>query len=331
MLKALGFLNANSALITENTEGEHYCELDCQNTPENSKYFKKGVIISVTGEHGGAFRIGAPIKTNRKLKAKCYSLFYDTDNYIISSLPLINVTVSEALEAIKNSCDREVPFQFYTDFPDDVEISLNFKNITLKEALMQLKEEVAGYYAETGLNITLYQSLGKNSGTVLRYAENIKGITVSENWDNVCTKLKAMTDYNDTIYEKWYESETQYNSIYAKIIEFDLTPFIDIPGGLQLPPPTPEVILSKLDEQANKYLAEHSKPIINYNIEAHIKTAIHIWDICKVIYPKLSINSELQVIETKWDGVSQRYESAQFGTLLPSITGLYSRLGGMEE
>lgn len=327
--KVLGFLDATSALITENVEGDFYCELECKNTAENSKYFKKDILIRVTGEHGNVFRIGAPTKTSGKLKAKCFGLFYDTENYIISSLVLENVTVSVALERMAAACDSVVPFEFLTDYPDDITVSLAFEDVTLKVALEELKKQVGGYYVTTPTQISLRKTIGKNNGTVLRYADNVISFSATEDWSEVCTKMKPIGKDGITLDEVYLESETQYDVPYTKVKEFEQD--IEIEGDIndsQFSAAVKLALKSDLKSQAEEYLATHSKPTVNYDIEAHIKTPVHIGDICQVIYPKLSVNSELQVIETKWNGVSHRYESVQFGTLLPSINGLYSRLGG---
>lgn len=327
--KVIGFLDATSALITENTDGDRYCELECKNTAENSKYFKKDILIRVTGEHGGVFRIGAPIKTGGKLKAKCLSLFYDTENYIISSLVLENVTVAVALERMATACDGTVPLKFLTGFPNDITVTLEFKDVTLKTALKELQKQVGGHYIESERLITLYQNIGKNNGTVLRYADNVISFSATEDWSEVCTKIKPIGKDGITLDEVYLESETQYDVPYTKVKEFEQD--IEIEGDIndsQFSAAVKLALKSDLKSQGEEYLATHSKPTVNYDIEAHIKTPVHIGDVCQVIYPKLSVNSELQVIETKWNGVSHRYESVQFGTLLPSINGLYSRLGG---
>ncbi len=327
--RVLGFLDANRALITENVDGECYCELECKNTADNTKFFKKGVVIQVTGEHGNMFRIGSPIKTGGRLKAKCLSLFYDTENYIIDSLVLENVTVSVALQKMASSCDSVVPFEFDTDFTDDITVSLTFQNVTLKAALEELKNQVGGHYVTTPSQIRLNATFGKNNGTVLRYGDNVVSFTSTEDWSEVCTKIKPVGKNGITLDKVYLQSETQYDVPYTKVIEFEQD--IEIEGNENdLPFSELEKLALKtnLKFQAEEYLKNHSKPTVNYDIGAHIKTPVHTGDICQVIYPKLSVNNELQVIETKWDGVSHRYESVQFGTLLPSINGLYSRLKG---
>lgn len=316
-----------SVLVIKGIDNTLYCDLECLYTPEAAELVKEGNIIKVTGKHGGLFRIKNPVISGTRLKARCYSLFKDAENYIIQHLALSNSTVTAAMEALKATCGTECPLELSTDFPDDVTVTYEFTNTTLAEALETLQELTGGYLYTRNERITLRQSLEKHINNELRYADNIKKFKKTENWSEVCTKIMPIGKDGIMLDEIYLESATQYDIPYTKKIEFEQELEVDDAVDVPISPEVYELALkTNLKHLANAYLEEHSEPDITYEIEAHITFDVDIGNTLPLIYPKLKVNKEMQVIEIQWDGVSQKYKSIKFGKPLPTITGLYVKL-----
>lgn len=321
----IGFLHPHIAIVTKDMSNTLYCDIECYCTAENKTFFKEGAIIGIDGVHGGTFRIKNPISTGTRLKARCCSLYDDAKYHTIQSLILDNEPVSTALEKAIEACDSKPILKVYTDFSDDVTVNCTFTNTTLSAVFESLAELTGGFLKTEASTINLLQSLGKTHSQELRYGSNIKSFKKIEDWSNVCTKIMPIGNDGIMLDEIYLESETQYETPYTRIVEFEQD--FEVDDGITIGAPLYNLALkTNLKSLATAYLDAHVEPDISYEIEAYIDFDIDVGDILPVRYPKLSVAKDVQVQELQWDAIAKKYKSVKFGKILPTITGLYKDL-----
>lgn len=145
------------------------------------------IIVANTPQGEQAFRITNVEHTRKKISAKCYHVFYDSQNYLISDSYVVDKNCNDALDHLNNATDNTSPF---TTVSDITEIN-SFRCVrkSLYEAIQTVLERWGGHLVRDNYTIAIMNAIGKDNGVVVRYAKNLKEINCEYNWDNVVTKL----------------------------------------------------------------------------------------------------------------------------------------------
>src|SRR5690606_11322971 len=116
---------------------------------------------------------------------------------------------------------------------------------SLYDAVHDLAKAYGGYVVPDGLQIGIYSSLGADKGVTIRYGKNLKGISATENWDNVCTKLLPIGHEGIELPEKYVEADVQYDIPYSRTIRFNPSMGVDVMDE--------EALIEDLRAQAEEY------------------------------------------------------------------------------
>ena len=175
------------AKVHKEDNGDYYLDLECG--LEYVDFIVEGNIIVVDLPQGmDAFRIHNVTKTDKKITTRCWHLFYDSENYLIENYSAAQeIDCDTMLEAVNG--ETVLPSPFYTSADVSGSYKYECKYTSLYAAIIQILNMFGGHLVRDRWNIAINQSTGQDNGVVVRYGKNIKEISCSENWNDVCTRV----------------------------------------------------------------------------------------------------------------------------------------------
>ena len=297
-----------------------YFELELESGLEYIDYIKPNNIIVVNtpqGEQG--FRVRQVEATRTKIKALCKHLYYDSDNYLIADSYVVNKNCNDALDHLNNATDTLSPFTTLSD----VNTVNSFRCVrqSLNEAISTVLDRWGGHLVRDNFNIQIRSSIGQDNGVTIQYKKNLKEISVSYDWSNVCTKLLPVGKDGFTLDSLYVYSEVQYDNVYTKTVSFeqdiDRDNYSDDEHYLA-------ALRDDLTAQATKYLEVSQYPAVNYTLNANMDKITDIGDTVVVYDERLGITLEAHVLAFEYDCILERYTSIEFGTFSASLSNLLS-------
>ena len=319
------------AEITKVDNGDYYLELE--DILDNSEYYQKGLIIRVPTPWGvQGFRCDNPSIRNNRILCKAWHLSYDSKNYIINSSSAVEKNCNDAINHYNGSTDSTSPFTVISD------ISYTTTSIMERKSLFEVFTELisednyGGHWYRDNFNFGIMSTIGQDRGVVLAYNKNITDIEVSENWDNVCTKLLPYTTYGDqtiTLEQGCVElTEPLYDIPFTKVLKFEHN--LEKAEGK-----TDEEFIAEIKDwlydEAVKYLQANKEPQVNYSVSANIDNVSDIGDTIIVKHPKYKRDIPTSVISLKYDVISERYVSVEFGNFKKEVKNLTKEIASVAQ
>ena len=307
------------AEITKIDNGDYYIELE--DTLENLEYYQKGLIIRASTPWGNqGFRCDNPIIKNNRVTCKAWHLTYDAKNYLIKDSYAVDKNCNDALNYFNDNTDITSPFDVSSDITEIVSTRV------IRQSLFDVFEQFigadkyGGHWVRDNFSFGIKASVGQDRGVVLAYQKNIYDIEVSENWDNVCTKILPYTTDGDVaieLDETYVElDEDLYNIPYSRIVKFEnIYKKEDFATREEFLTATKEW----LKAQADAYLDVNKVPLVNYSISAEISNVSDIGDLIYVKHPKVNVNITTNVISIKYDVLKGKYTKIEFGNFKKEI------------
>lgn len=316
------------AEITKEDNSDYYLEIE--DTIENVDYYQKGMIIRTdTPWLKQSFRCDNPIIKNNRISCKAWHISYDSKNYIIKDAYSVDKNCNDALDYFNSATDIESPFTTVSD------ITKTLSSRMVARTLFEIYENFisddmyGGHWYRDNWTLGIKQNIGQDRGVVLAYNKNIVDIEMSENWDNVCTKiLPYTTDGTKRIYlDEYYLSinEKLYDIPYTKVVKFD-NPYNteDYKNYEEFLKDT----IIWLKNTANQYLNENKLPKINYSVYSSLNDVSDVGDIIYIKHPKCKIDITTNVIKIKYDCIGNKYTSIEFGNFKKEIKNLSQQITG---
>ena len=307
------------AEITKIDNGDYYIELE--DTLENLEYYQKGLIIRASTPWGNqGFRCDNPIIKNNRVTCKAWHLTYDAKNYLIKDSYAVDKNCNDALNYFNDNTDITSPFDVSSDITEIVSTRV------IRQSLFDVFEQFisadkyGGHWVRDNFSFGIKASVGQDRGVVLAYQKNISDIEVSENWDNVCTKILPYTTDGDVaieLDETYVElDEDLYDIPYSRIVKFEnIYKKEDFATREEFLTATKEW----LKAQADAYLDVNKVPLVNYSISAEISNVSDIGDLIYVKHPKVNVNITTNVISIKYDVLKGKYTKIEFGNFKKEI------------
>ena len=299
--------------ITKEDNGDYYVEL--QDSIENLDFYQNGMIVRIPTPWGvQGFRMKNPIVRNKVLEVKAWHLSYDAANYLIRDSNAVDKNCNDALEHFNDNTDTRSPFTVISD------ITTIKTTRAIRKTLLEVYEwlissdKYGGHMVRDNWQLGIRQNIGEDRGVVLALGKNITEIQVSEEWDDVCTKILPYTTNKDiaiTLDEVYMQtSEEVYDIPYSKVVKFnndiDKDEYESEDAYLQ-------AIKEDLRTQAEAYLLKNKMPRVNYSITAEIDNVSDVGDVIQVIHPKCKVNILTNVIAIQYDAIRQKYIKIEFG------------------
>lgn len=282
------------------------------------------IVVANTPQGEQAFRITNAEKTRKKISAKCYHVFYDSQNYLIADSYVVDKNCNDALDHLNNATDNASPF---TTVSDITEIN-SFRCVrkSLYEAIQTVLERWGGHLVRDNYTIAIMNAIGKDNGVVVRYAKNLKEINCEYNWDNVVTKLMPVGKDGLLLEEKYVYSNTQYDIPYTKCVSFeqngiDEEDYKDSDGNLN-ETSYKNALMNDLRSQAQDYVNANCKPSVNYKLKANLEKITDVGDTIVVKDERLGLDITTNVIAYDYDCILERYTELEFGNFKQKLSNL---------
>ena len=312
------------AEITKADNSDYYIELE--DVLGNAEYYQKGVIVRVPtpwGEQG--FRCDNPIIQNNRISCKAWHLSYDSKNYVVNSATATEMNCEDALNHYNANTDSKTPFNVISD------ISTTKTTVMEKVSLFDVfsaligTDNYGGHWYRDNFTFGIMTRIGEDRGVVLAYNKNITDIKVSENWDNVCTRLLPYVKDGDTtitLDNLYIElDENPYDVPYTKVVEFKY----ESKEGEGNAPTTIDAWKEWLYTQAVNYLEINRLPQVNYSVSAKLDNVSDVGDSIIVKHPltvKRNVEIPTEVISVKYDVIRGRYTAIEFGNFKKEVKHL---------
>lgn len=308
------------AEITKVDNGDYYIELE--DVLDNMEYYQKGLIVRVSTPWGDqSFRCDNPVIQNNRISCKAWHISYDSKQYIINSASATEMTCHYAINHYNANTDTPSPFNVMSDMRGTQTTVMDKK--TLFDAFTELLNNYGGHWYRDNYTFSILSSIGQDRGVVLAYNKNITDIKVSENWDNVCTKLLPYVvegDITVTLDQTYVKlPEIIYDIPFTKTVKFQHNMNKDDYE-------TEEAFINAIKEwlynEAVNYLNENKLPKVNYSVSAKIDNVSDVGDTIYVKHPKCKLDITTNVISVKYDAIRERYSAINFGNFKKEMKNL---------
>ena len=260
-----------------------------------------------------------------------------------SVAPFTTVGASATMAALKTNMTGGSAFTLSTDVTNVTSSFTNGIPQSLRACLGGQRGSVldvfGGEYEWNNLSVKLCAARGRNRGVVLRYGKNITDIQQDENIENTYTAVMPYaTDSAGTV--TLGTLQTIIASTEPKILNLDLSDQFDDSN-----PPTQ----AGIDQAAQDYIDSHNltTPKINITVsfvalwqtEEYKEIAplerVALCDTVTVKFEKLGISATAKVIETRYNTLTERYDSIELGdaksTLAQTINGIDDRIDAVAQ
>ncbi len=311
-------IQATLAVVHKVDNGDFYLELQCG--LEYIDFIKpRNIIVVPTPQGAQAFRIKNVETTRSKISAKAWHLFYDSENYLIADSYVVDKNCNDALDHLNAATDTDSPFTTLSD----VQTINSYRCVrkSLFEAVNTVLERWGGHLVRDNNSIQIRQSIGSDNGVTIQYKKNLKEISVSYDWSNVCTKLLPVG--KDGFTTEYIYSEVQYDQPFTRTVSFEQ----DINAeDYEDEDQYQTALRDDLTAQAEKYLEVSQYPAINYTLNANMDMITDIGDKVVVYDERLDVTLEAAVLAFEYDCILEKYTQIEFGTLSASLSKLMSTI-----
>ena len=326
------------AQVTKQDNGEFYLDL-VTDLSYVDDLTEGRILIAPTPQGDQAFRVSNVQQTKRKITTKAMHVFFDSQNYLIADSYVVDKNCNDALDHLNSATEPTSPFTTISD----VNTISSFRCVrkSLYEAIQTVVERWGGHLVLDNWSIGIREQIGQDNGVTVRYAKNLKEITVQYNWDNVVTQLMPvgkdglLLNAADPTVSVYMTSSNQYALPYTKTVSFDQNDidqqdYVDADGN-----PDEQAyqtaLLQDLQLQALAYLNTNSVPQVNYTLDANLEKITDIGDTVEVIDERLGLTIQTNVIQYTYDCVLGKYVSLQFGNFTNTLANLTSSIANQSQ
>lgn len=314
------------ATIRKEDNGDYY--LDIRDKADNYTLYLKDRIIAVDTPWGRqAFRIDEPKLKGSKVDVKAWHLFYDTKNLIIQDSYVVSQDANYALDYLNDATDVVSPFTTVSDVTTIA--SLRSVRDSLYEAVLTILERWGGHLDLDNWEIGLRDTIGEDRGVTVAYGKNITDFGISENWDDVVTKVLPVGKDGqllDDIYVEYLPED--YPQPYSKVLSFEQNDILPEDYVNEEGEPDEEAYIQALKDdllaQASNWLRDNHYPKVNYSVDAYLEGVNDIGDVIRVEHPRLKTPLATNVLAVEYDAIRDRITKVEFGNFNQKLENLIS-------
>ncbi len=320
------------AIVHKEDNGAFYLEIDAPLTYIDDLTPNR-ILVAPTPQGEQAFRITNVEKRETKLSAKVNHVFFDSNNYVIQDSYVVDKNCNDALDHLNNATDTTSPFTTSSNITRTA--SYRCVRKSLYEAIQVIIERWEGHLVRDNFDLSINATIGQDNGVELRYGKNIKTISATYDWNDVCTKLLPVGKDGLLLDEIYLTSGTQYDIPYTKVVHFEQDnieedAYRDEEGNLD-EEAYQNALITDLRTKGNNYLNENVVPKVNYTLTANIEKLSDIGDTIKVYDERLGIELLTNVISYDYDCILDKYIEVQFGNFNPKLSNLMSSVSSVAE
>ena len=206
------------AIIHKEDNGSFYLELETDLSYIDDFVANK-ILVCNTPQGDQAFRIRDITSTKRKISLKAKHVFYDSEDLLIGDSYVVDKSCNDALDHLNSATDTTSPFTTLSN----VTTINSYRCIrkSLKEAIALVLSRWGGHLVRDNFTIKIMESIGEDNDVVVRYAKNLKDISVEYEWSNVVTKLMPVGQDGLLLPEGYVSSTVQYDIPYTRTVSFN--------------------------------------------------------------------------------------------------------------
>ena len=310
------------AEVTKKDNDDYFVEL--RDTIENLEYYQKGMIVRVPTPWGvQGFRCDNPKVRNNRIECVAWHLSYDANNYIIQDAYAVDKNCNDALEHFNSATDIPSPFNVISDISNISSTRAVRKTLFGIYTEFISPDKYGGHWYRDNFTLGIKASIGEDRGVVLAQNKNITDMEISEEWDDVCTKVLAYTTDGERailLDNPYVELEEElYDIPFTKVVKFenelkveDYANYDDFLADTK----------TWLNRKATNYLEENKLPKVNYSVEARIDNISDVGDVIYIKHPKCKVDITTNVIGIVYDAIKERYIKIEFGNFKKEIRKL---------
>ena len=314
------------AKVHKEDNGTYYLDLET-NLDYINDIVAGNIIVANTPQGDQAFRISNATATRKKITAKCYHVFYDSENYLIEDSYVVDKDCNDALDHLNSATSDTSPFTTLSDVNDTN--SYRCVRKSLYEAITTVLDRWGGHLVRDNFTIKIMTNIGQDNGVTVRYAKNLKTITCETNWDNVVTRLMPvgkdglLLNALDESADLYVTSSIQYNIPFTKTVSFEQNINQE---DYETEEEYQQALLNDLMNQATNYINTNDIPQVNYTLKANLDKITDIGDIVEVIDERLNINIITNVISYDYDCILEKYTEVEFGNFTQKLSNLMTTI-----
>lgn len=323
---------ATKARVHNSDNGEYYLELTCGT--EYSDYIQANNIIAVPTPQGQqAFRIRTVTKSKKRLEAKAYHLFYDSQNYLIADSYAVDMTCNEALDHFNAATDTASPFTMLSDIASTN--TYRCVRTSLAECIETVLERWGGHLVRDNWTIKILSNIGIDNGVTIQYKKNLQELTAEYDWSNVVTKLMPVGKDGLLLEELYIYSDIQYDIPFTKCVSFEQPTIVeddykDAQGNVNEEAYN-NALIEDLTKQATEYIANNSVPIVNYTLKGNPEKVTDIGDIIEVKDERIGVDVLTSVISYEYDAIQEKYVELEFGNFTNNLGNLIANISSSNQ
>lgn len=323
---------ATKARVHNSDNGDYYLELTCGT--EYSDYIQANNIIAVPTPQGQqAFRIRTVTKSKKRLEAKAYHLFYDSQNYLIADSYAVDMTCNEALDHFNAATDTASPFTMLSDIASTN--TYRCVRTSLAECIKTVLERWGGHLVRDNWTIKILSNIGIDNGVTIQYKKNLQELTAEYDWSNVVTKLMPVGKDGLLLEELYIYSDIQYDIPFTKCVSFEQPTIVeddykDAQGNVNEEAYN-SALIEDLTKQATEYVANNSVPIVNYTLKGNPEKVTDIGDIIEVKDERIGVDVLTSVISYEYDAIQEKYVELEFGNFTNNLGNLISNISSSNQ
>lgn len=311
----LGRLDALTCMVSRRLNDFDTLEMSYPSYGEHARELIPGnIIYCETGEGPQPYRIYEVDKSFQTFEVYANHLSYDLCGY-----PVKIFTAQSASEAIGYLTSKAViatPFSFSTNLAVSGEL-INDKPVSIKAVMGGSDESILGVYGGEWkfdhYSCQLLTARGSDKGVEIRYGKNLTDIKAVGNNEEAYTGAFA-----------FYRASGSYVSSHVQYLDQNAVPqkilIVDHSGDFQSAPTT-----AQLDTLAAADLLNVG-PLSSLSVSFIPTDGICLGDLVTVYYSDFDIRTKLEVVQTDYNVMLDRYDSIELGAILPTLADTIASL-----
>lgn len=250
-------------------------------------------------------------------------IFYDLLDNLVEDIDIRGLSGAAALEKVMSNLAYVTGFTWMSDITKTNSIYLDDESGDIEgknpiDAIFFLLNTYGGELVRDNFNIKMVQSMGVSSGVLIAYGKNIKGIEITDNSDEVITRIKPIGQDGLYLPELYVDSPNVSHYSHPKIKRIEFSDCNDY---------------DSLRQAAKDYFASSKCDIlqVNYKIDFvelskteeyknySIFETLNLGDTVTVRATKYGINVQCKIIKIKKNNLTERIEEVEFGNFKKTL------------
>lgn len=176
-----------SCFITEELNGDYELELEYPSNSRKTKYLKEWNIIKADGQLFRIYIVIKEKKENKVVKIFAKHIFYDLRYFFIEDQRAVQCSIKTAIE---KALVDDLSSTFSADSDILINNTLYMVEINPAEAIFKIIERWGiGELYRDNFNIKILKEIGSETGVLIKYGKNIKGLKVTYDITNLATRI----------------------------------------------------------------------------------------------------------------------------------------------